>query len=128
MGDAGPRGEAGRDGRDGRSIVSAAVNGEGHLILTLTNGQDVDVGPVTGPQGAAGRDGIDGKPGKDGVTGARGEAGRAGRDGKDGSVGSISNIEIGDVFPARINAKDLDRLMVREITVNGETFQVLVPN
>ena len=37
-------------------------------------------------------------------------------------------VEIGDVFRASITAKDIDRLMVREITINGETIQVLVPN
>ena len=58
-----------------------------------------------------------------GKIGPRGESGPIGPKGDAGMT-----VEIGDVFRASITAKDIDRLMVREITINGETIQVLVPN
>lgn len=82
----------GRDGRDGKSVemseihasievavmkavaaiprfTGAVVNREGHLVLTLSNGEWQDVGPVIGRDGASGLDGKDavGAPGKDGL-------------------------------------------------------------
>ena len=45
------------------SITSASVNGAGHLILTLTNGQTIDAGSVIGPQGQAGPQGPTGPAG-----------------------------------------------------------------
>jgi hypothetical protein len=73
-----------------------------------------------GERGEAGPRGEQGLPGPIGKQGPRGEAGPIGPRGEPGA-----NIEIGDVFRAGITSKDLDRLMVREITINGETFQVL---
>jgi hypothetical protein len=58
-----------------------------------------------------------------GKQGPRGEVGPVGPRGEAGV-----SIEVGEIFRAGITSKDLDRLMVREITINGETFQVLVPN
>lgn len=53
----GKDGEDGKDGapgKDGVGISSATVNGEGHLILWLTDGNTVDCGVVTGEAGAQG--------------------------------------------------------------------------
>ena len=53
----GKDGEDGKDGalgKDGVGISSATVNGEGHLILWLTDGNTVDCGAVTGEAGAQG--------------------------------------------------------------------------
>ena len=82
----------GRDGRDGASGrdgvgVERATVREGRLILTRTTGDDIDVGPVTGPVGPKGGKGDPGES----VIGPPGPAGRDGRDGEDG-VG-IANVE-----------------------------------
>lgn len=138
QGERGEPGRDGKDGRDGRAIVSAKTE-DGCLLLTFTDGNVENAGRVEGQPGKAGLDGKegqDGKPGADGkagqsIKGERGEPGkdgRPGRDGKDSPVIAAASVEIGDVFRANISAKDIDRLMVRELTVNGETFQVLVPN
>ena len=50
----GEDGKDGADGKDGVGISSATVNGEGHLILVLDNGNTVDCGVVTGETGAQG--------------------------------------------------------------------------
>jgi serine protease Do len=50
----GPEGPQGEDGIAGVGITSATVNGEGHLVLTLTNGQTIDAGNVVGPAGTSG--------------------------------------------------------------------------
>ena len=63
-------GVAGPAGRDGISIDTAIVNGSGHLLLGLTDGNVLNVGRVVGPIGATGSTGSTGLPGK------------AGRDGK----------------------------------------------
>lgn len=52
-------------GPDGVSVSSATVNGTGHLIITLSNGTEVDTGYVVGPQGDQGDPGPQGV----GVTG-----------------------------------------------------------
>ena len=75
-------GRDGRDGppgRDGVGVERATVR-EGRLILTRTTGDDIDVGPVTGPIGPKGGKGDPGES----VIGPPGPAGRDGRDGEDG--------------------------------------------
>lgn len=62
-------------GGGGASVTDAAINEDGHLIITLSTGETIDAGYAVGPAGAPGKDGQDGAPGKDGV---------AGTDGKDG--------------------------------------------
>lgn len=82
-------GRDGRDGppgRDGVGVERATVR-DGRLILTRTTGDDIDVGPVTGPIGPKGGRGDPGES----VIGPPGPAGRDGRDGEDG-VG-IANVE-----------------------------------
>jgi hypothetical protein len=79
-------GRDGRDGRDGASIDRAVVRG-GRLVLTRSTGDDIDVGPVTGPKGDRGEPGPKGES----IVGPAGPAGRDGRDGEDG-VG-IANVE-----------------------------------
>ncbi len=54
-GPAGIQGPAGLQGTAGISVTSATVNGNGHLILTMSNGQSIDAGNVIGPQGPAGQ-------------------------------------------------------------------------
>ena len=63
----GPQGEDGEDGADGVSISSAELNHLGELVITLSNGNRINVGVVVGLDG---QDGIDGLPGEDGQDGA----------------------------------------------------------
>ncbi|CAM3169149.1 ExeM/NucH family extracellular endonuclease [Corynebacterium gottingense] len=89
---------------EGRTIIKAEVLDDGHLWVTYSDDKDnpVDLGKVTGEDGAAGKDGQDGKDGKPGATGAdgkdgdkgdkgdkgeTGEPGAAGKDGQDGAKG-----------------------------------------
>lgn len=65
-------------GADGVSVTAAAVNGNGHLLLTLSNDTTIDCGYVVGPTGAPGQDGLpsaDGSPGRDGIDGSPGQDG-----------------------------------------------------
>ena len=65
-------------GSGGASVTDAAINEDGHLIITLSTGEIIDAGYAVGPAGApgaAGKDGQDGAPGKDGAAGAPGKDG-----------------------------------------------------
>lgn len=52
-GEAGTAGPQGNDGEDGVSVTSASVNDSGHLIITLSNGQNLDAGLVKGADGTS---------------------------------------------------------------------------
>ena len=101
----------------------------------MTDGQHIDAGHVVGPQGEAGQNGKDGNDGRDGGPGPRGEAGpegRAGangRDGKDGRNGADAvaamSVEIGEDYSAELDARDIRNLRLRDLTVNGVTYQIL---
>jgi microcystin-dependent protein len=54
------------------SVVSGAVNGSGHLILTTHGGGTSDAGSVVGPTGATGPTGSTGSTGATGPTGPSG--------------------------------------------------------
>ena len=69
-------GTDGTDGKDGRGIAEAAVNENGELVLTFTDGETQNLGRVAG---------ADGRNGKDGEKGADGKDGKNGADGKDGA-------------------------------------------
>ena len=62
-------------GSGGASVTDAAINEDGHLIITLSTGETIDAGYAVGPAGAPGKDGQDGAPGKDGTAGAPGKDG-----------------------------------------------------
>jgi hypothetical protein len=57
-----PAPKDGKDGRDGTGISNAAIKRDGSLMVTLSNGQAIDIGPVVGRDGVDGRDG---SPGRD---------------------------------------------------------------
>lgn len=59
-------------GSGGASVTDAAINEDGHLIITLSTGASIDAGYAVGPAGPAGQDGA---PGKDGAAGAPGKDG-----------------------------------------------------
>ena len=54
------------------SVISGAVDGSGHLILTTQGGNHVDAGSVVGPTGSTGAAGSTGSTGATGPTGPSG--------------------------------------------------------
>lgn len=73
-------------------IQNAAINENGELILTYTNGEEQNLGIVVGKDGIDGKNGVDGKDGKDGIDGKDGTDGKDGVDGKDGTNGSSDSV------------------------------------
>ena len=83
----GTNGTDGKDGTDGVGIESTTINDNGELIIKLTNGNEFNLGKITGKDGTDGKDGengADGEKGEKGDTGAQGESGKDGKDGVDG--------------------------------------------
>lgn len=73
----------GKDGKDGLGLVSASIDQDGTLLLTMTDGSVKAVGTVVG------------RPGRDGMPGVPGRTGDKGADGKDGIDGlGIDDIEV----------------------------------
>jgi hypothetical protein len=79
------KGEKGDRGDAGTGITDALISREGHLVLTLSDGRSLNVGPVVGQDG---RDGAPGEKGADGINGRDGAPGRDGADGLDGKDGA----------------------------------------
>ena len=77
----GAPGPTGNDGQDGVGIVGATILGNNELLFALTNGQELNVGTVVGPQG------LQGAPGPQGVQGLQGEQGVQGLTGEPGADG-----------------------------------------
>ena len=50
-GDTGAAGQDGQDGQNGVGISRAEINAENELVLTLSNGQSINLGAVTGEKG-----------------------------------------------------------------------------
>jgi integrin beta 3 len=50
----GEKGDAGLDGKDGRGISGALIGRDGSLVLTMTDGEPLNVGPVVGKDGEPG--------------------------------------------------------------------------
>lgn len=71
----------------GGVIVSAIVNDKGHLIITLSNGQQIDTGVARGPSGLPGTNGNAGEKGVQGVQGVTGAVGLKGDQGIQGPRG-----------------------------------------
>lgn len=100
-GDKGDTGAAGEKGETGNGISGAAINANGELVLTYSNGQSDNLGTVigakgekgdTGATGAQGEQGIQGEKGDKGDTGATGQNGQDGKDGK-GVASAVINEE-----------------------------------
>ena len=68
-----------------------AINDAGNLILTVGDGQTIDLGQV---RGADGKDGVDGKDGANGTNGVDGQDGAPGADGRDGTDGVSPTVEL----------------------------------
>lgn len=58
-----PKPKDGEPGKNGADITGGTVNRDGHLIVTLSNGETKDFGLVVGKDGAPGKDGKDGRDG-----------------------------------------------------------------
>lgn len=81
-----PTGGIGTSGKDGVGIqMVKLVNYE--LIVTLTDGTEINLGNVRGADGAKGDKGDKGDPGQDGAKGADGKDGINGKDGVNGTDG-----------------------------------------
>lgn len=77
----------GKDGRDGLGFVSAVIDQDGMLSVSLTDGSTKQLGRVVGEPGRDGLPGVQGPAGlngKDGADGLNGKDGAAGLNGKDG--------------------------------------------
>lgn len=72
------------DGEAGLSVTGAAINGNGHLIITLSDSTSIDAGDA---KGAAGPQGVQGPKGDTGDTGATGATGPQGPQGPQGIQG-----------------------------------------
>ena len=68
----------GKDGADGVSVTNVKVDGNGDLLVTLSNGQTINAGHVQGKDGVNGKDGADGRDGINGKDGANGQNGADG--------------------------------------------------
>jgi hypothetical protein len=91
-GDTGAQGIQGVQGPAGRSITNngAAIDTNGNLQISLTDGTIISAGKVVGPQGVqgvAGPQGVQGLQGPAGQTGAQGPQGIAGPKGDTGATG-----------------------------------------
>ncbi len=83
----GKDGKDGADGKDGVGITAAAINAEGHLILTLSSGSTLDAGYVGSAAGTQGEKGDKGDKGDTGAQGIQGEKGDKGDKGDTGAQG-----------------------------------------
>lgn len=96
-GEKGERGDRGEQGPSGVGVAGAMIDRGGVLILTLSNGQHCELGPVTGKDGTPGEKGERGEPGEKGEAGERGEQGLQGPQGERGEKGEKG--ERGDAGP-----------------------------
>lgn len=104
-------------GSTGVGISGVSINSVGHLIVSLTDGTNTDVGNVVGKNGTNGKDGVDGKNGIDGINGKDGMNGKDGTNGVDGQDGA-------DGFSPQIieNAENTDTQYKLDITTAAGTF------
>lgn len=65
----GAPGQNGVDGKDGLSLAGAVIDRSGGLVVTLSNGETKELGPVVGRDGRDGVDGKNGEPGENGKDG-----------------------------------------------------------
>jgi hypothetical protein len=104
----GPQGESGPQGLQGpagTSIISGAVDSNGHLIVTKSDSTTIDMGSIVGPQGPqgeAGPQGIQGLQGPAGPAGAQGLQGPAGPQGPQGIQGPAGADGVDGVAPRNI--------------------------
>lgn len=71
-------GKDGQDGEDGVGVDSLTVDGNGNLIVSLSDGRQINCGIVRGEKGDAGAQGLQGEKGDTGAQGPQGEKGEDG--------------------------------------------------
>ena len=128
-GEPGKDGNDGVDGQDGVGITEVTIV-DGKLIITLSNGNIIDLGNVVG------KDGVDGTPGHNGIDGEDGKDGQNGNDGigianvvitnnnlivtlSNGNVIDLGNIK-GDKGENGSDGKDGISIVKSEINAQGE--------
>lgn len=93
----GDTGDTGPSGTNGVSVTGAAIDGAGHLILTLSSGGPIDAGVAKGADGASGAPGSDGTDGTDGADGAAGPRGARIESFSGGTPPTITDQIVGDL-------------------------------
>lgn len=78
-----------KDGKDGTCVNTAIVNVNGELVLTLSDGTEINAGVVVGNKGDKGDKGDKGETGAKGDKGDKGDKGATGEDGV-----SITKVEL----------------------------------
>lgn len=84
----------------GKDIQSAVINDSGHLILTLTDGTELDAGVAKGAQGPKGDPGSKGDTGAQGPKGDPGAKGDTGPQGPAGPAGSDASVTAANIEAA----------------------------
>ena len=95
-----------------QSIKTACFNSAGQLVITLSDGTELNLGNAVGKNGADGKNGIDGKDGvngKDGINGKDGSDGKNGINGTDGvSISGAAVNESGELVLSFSNNKTVN--------------------
>lgn len=125
-GTSGSDGQNGAAGQDGVGVKDAEINDKGELVITLTNGQVLNLGVVVGADGEQGPEGPQGKPGEDGEDGEQGPEGPQGKPGEDGEDGvGIDDITYRYEYDAEEDC--FYTVIVFELS-DGSTKEVKVPS
>lgn len=103
-----------KDGKDGVCVVKSEINGNGELILTLSDGNTLNAGVAKGEKGEPGKDGKDGKDGK-GITSVSIYEGQLIVEYTDGT-----HIEVG-----RVTGENGVSIVKTEVNVNNELIITL---
>ena len=128
-GTSGSDGQNGAAGQDGVGVKDAEINDKGELVITLTNGQVLNLGVVVGADGEQGPEGPQGKPGEDGEDGEQGPAGPQGPQGEPGEDGE-DGVGIDDItYRYEYDAEEdcFYTVIVFELS-DGSTKEVKVPS
>ena len=109
-----------------RGVRSVSISDTGHLIFTLTDGSEHDLGKVvgeTGPkgdkgdQGDKGDTGATGPAGPQGATGAKGDPGAKGDKGDKGDTGATGPRGLkGDSFATEVTDDGEGHIVIRTLT------------
>ena len=94
-----------------RGIQAVEVSDAGHLIFTLTDGEQIDLGDIRGPAGPEGKQGPAGPAGADGKDGAAGKDGATGPQGAQGPKG--------DSFQTVVEDDGNGNITIRALTTEG---------
>ncbi|MBQ9599898.1 MAG: leucine-rich repeat protein [Clostridia bacterium] len=96
----GSSGSKGATGENGVGIQSVELNGEGHLIVTLSDGSSNDAGAIAGVKGEKGEKGDKGDTGAQGIQGEKGDKGDKGDTGAQGVDGKSAYELYKEAYPS----------------------------